>query len=65
MGNLLKRKLLKRDLLKRKLLKRDLLKRDLPALRALIAIEELREVFGLVRVDPDDYPGFTPWLFSE
>ncbi len=53
------------NLLKRKLLKRDLLKRDLPALRALIAIEELREVFGLVRVDPDDYPGFTPWLFSE
>ena len=48
----------------RHLLKRNLLKRDQPALRALVTIEELREVFGLVSVDPDDDPGFTPGLFK-
>ncbi len=48
----------------RHLLKWNLLKRDQPALRALVTIEELREVFGLVSVDPDDHPGFTPGLFK-
>jgi hypothetical protein len=45
-------------------LRRACLKRNLPALCALIAIEELREVFSLVGVDPDYYPGFTPRLFE-
>jgi hypothetical protein len=43
---------------------RDLLKRNLPPLCAFISIEELREVLGLVGVDPDHDPGFTPGLFE-
>jgi hypothetical protein len=60
--NLLKRPLLKRNLLKWNLLKRNLLVRNLLALCAFIAVEELREVFSLVGVDPDHDPGFPPWL---
>jgi len=55
------RDLLMRDLLMRDLLMRDLLMRDL---RAFIAIEEAGEVLGLVGVDPDYDPGFTPGLFE-
>jgi hypothetical protein len=36
----------------------------LPALCAFIAVEELGEVLGLVGVDPDDDPGFTPGLLE-
>jgi hypothetical protein len=53
-----------RDLLMRDLLKRGLLMRDLPSLCAFISIEELREVLGLVGVDPDHDSGFTPGLFK-
>src|ERR1700722_19548493 len=41
-----------------------LLERNLPPLCAFISIEELREVLGLVGVDPDHDPGFTPGLFE-
>jgi hypothetical protein len=40
------------------------LKRYLARLRALITIEELREVSGLVGVDPDHDPSLPPWLFG-
>jgi hypothetical protein len=40
------------------------LKRCLARLRALITIEELREVSGLIGVDPDHDPGLPPWLFG-
>jgi hypothetical protein len=55
---------LKRPGLKRDLLERDLLERDLPTLRAFITVEELREVLGLVGIDPDHDSGFTPWFFE-
>jgi len=41
-----------------------LLLRNPYALDAFIAIQELREIFGLIGVDPDDDPGFSPWLFE-
>ena len=41
-----------------------LLMRDLQTLSAFIAIEKLCEIPGLVGVDPDDYPGLTPWFFE-
>jgi hypothetical protein len=55
-----------RDLLMRDLLMRDLLERGLleRTLRAFIAIEEVGEVLGLVGVDPNYDPGFTPGLFE-
>src|ERR1700730_1195499 len=40
------------------------LERDLPAVRAFIAGEKRGEILGLVGVDPDDNPGFTPGLFG-
>jgi hypothetical protein len=40
------------------------LKPDRPALRAFITVEELREVLGLVGIDPDHDSGFTPWFFQ-
>ena len=41
-----------------------LLKRGLPALSVFIAVEKLGQILGLVGVDPDDDPGFTPGLFE-
>ena len=41
-----------------------LLLRNLYALGAFIAVEEVREIFGLVGVDPDHDPGFAPWLLE-
>jgi hypothetical protein len=58
------RDLLMRDLLMRDLLQLCRLERDLPAVRAFIAVEKLGEILGLVGVDPDDDPGFTPGLFE-
>jgi hypothetical protein len=43
---------------------RCLLERDLRALRAVVAVQEVCEVFGLVGVDSDHDPGLTPWLFE-
>src|SRR5919108_1609934 len=60
MRSRLRRDLMKRDLLKRDLRQLCLLQHGLPSLRALIAVEELGEVLGLVGVDPDDDPGLTP-----
>ena len=48
----------------RDLLMRDLAERNLPPLCTFISIEELREVLGLVGVDPDHDPGFAPGLFE-
>ena len=41
-----------------------LLLRDLYALDAFIAVEEVREIFSLVGVNPDNHPGLTPGLFE-
>ncbi len=41
-----------------------LLLRNLYALTAFIAVQEIREIFGLVGVDPDNHPGLTPGLFE-
>ena len=41
-----------------------LLERGLPALRAFITVKKLGQILGLVGVDPDDNPGFTPRLFE-
>ena len=41
-----------------------LLLRDLRALSAFIAVKEIREKLRLVGIDPDDYPGLTPWLLE-
>ena len=31
---------------------------------ALVAVKKIREKLRLIRVNPDDYPGFTPWLLE-
>ena len=41
-----------------------LLLRDLQALSAFIAVKEIREILGLVGIDPDNDPGLTPWLLE-
>jgi hypothetical protein len=56
--------LLMQDLLVLGLLVLGLLNRGLPALYVFVAVEELGEVLGLVGVDPDDDPGFSPGLFK-
>jgi len=41
-----------------------LLLRNLYARGAFIAVQEVREIFSLVGVDPDNHPGLTPGLFE-